>query len=458
MAPTLDTIRDCLEGGVPSTVVTCSADGIPNVAYITQVHFVDSSHIALSFQFFAKTHQNVLVNPHAEVAVIDPITGARYHMEAQYLRTETSGALFESMKARLAGIASHVGMSEVFRLQGADVYRVLGMVRVSRDELPRPSPRINVVSALRRVLEPIPRIADLATLFEETLANLATHLDIPHSMIVIHDAPGQRLYTVASRGYGQSGVGSEIPLGIGVIGVAATHRTPILIPHATTEYSYGRAIRDGAERAGLVATLETAIRLPGLADARSQLAVPMVASGVLVGVLYVDSPSDLRFGYQDEDALVVIAGVLASAARNLMESPDGTGAPLPPPQKTVAATSATAVLPGPSVNIRHFMADGSIFVGDDYLIKGVAGAIVAKLVREFLASKRTEFSNRELRLDPSLKLPEVGDNLEARLVLLQRRLIDRAACLQIERTGRGRFQLNTTRPLQLTEIPANRAR
>jgi adenylate cyclase len=456
MAPTLDTIRDCLEGGVPSTVVTCSADGIPNVAYITQVHFVDSSHIALSFQFFAKTHQNVVVNPHAEVAVIDPITGARYHMEAQYLRTETSGALFESMKARLAGIASHVGMSEVFRLQGADVYRVLGIVRVSRDELPRPRPRINVVSALRRVLEPIPRIADLATLFEETLANLATHLDIRHSMIVILDAPGQRLYTVASRGYVQSGVGSEIPVGVGVIGVAAAHRTPILIPHATAEYSYGRAIRESAERAGLVTALETAIPLPGLPDARSQLAVPLVAGGSLVGVLYVDSPSDLRFGYQDEDALVVIAGVLAAAARNLMEAPEGTGAPLSPPQRSAAAVAAEPS--GPPINIRHFIADGSVFIGDDYLIKGVAGAIVAKLVREFLASKRTEFSNRELRLDPSLKLPEVGDNLEARLVLLQRRLIDRSACLQIERTGRGRFHLNTTRPLQLTEIPANRTR
>ncbi|MSQ21207.1 MAG: hypothetical protein EXR39_17095 [Betaproteobacteria bacterium] len=258
-------------------VVTCSADGVPNATYITQTHFVDASHITLSFQFFSKTHQNVLANPHAEVAVIHPITCARYHVEVQYLRTETAGPLFESMKARLAGIASHVGMSEVFRLQGADVYRVLSVVRVSRDELPSPPPRVNVLSALRKVLEPIPQAMDLAALFNDTLVNLEVHLDIRHSMIVMHDAPGQRLYTVASRGYAQSGVGSEIPLGVGVIGVAAMHRTPILIPHATTEYSYGRAIRESVLRAGISAGLETAIPLPGLVDARSQLAVPIIA-------------------------------------------------------------------------------------------------------------------------------------------------------------------------------------
>ncbi|MFN0300573.1 MAG: GAF domain-containing protein, partial [Burkholderiales bacterium] len=94
-----------------------------------------------------------------------------------------------------------------------------------------------------------------AVLFNDTLENLEAHFDIRHSMIVMLDAPGRRLYTVASRGYAQSGVGSEIPLGVGVIGVAAAHRTPILIPHATTEYSYGRAIRDSAERAGISAGL-----------------------------------------------------------------------------------------------------------------------------------------------------------------------------------------------------------
>ena len=103
--------------------------------------------------------------------------------------------------------------------------------------------------------------------------------------------------------------------------------------------------------------------------------------------------------------------------------------------------------------MRHYAADDSVFFDDDYLIKGVAGAVLWKLVREHAADGRTEFSNRELRLAPELRLPEVGDNLEARLVLLTRRLIDRQACLRLEKTGRGRFHLNVTRPLQLSFVP-----
>lgn len=105
------------------------------------------------------------------------------------------------------------------------------------------------------------------------------------------------------------------------------------------------------------------------------------------------------------------------------------------------------------MRVRHFAANGSVFVNDAYLIKGVAGAIIWKLLREHLRSGRIEFSNRELRLDRTLGLPEVADNLEARLLLLQRRLQESNTGIRLEKSGRGRLRLCLDKPVVLDEVP-----
>lgn len=447
MALTLEALRACFEGAIPSAVATCAADGTPNVSLVSQVHYVDRGHVALSFQFFNKTRQNVLENARAAALVIHPETGAQYRLELEYLRTETAGPLFENMKAKLAGIASHTGMSGVFRLRGADVYRVLEIAAVPGNPLPLPPPRRNILSALRSCVDRLAQSADLGRLLDEVLAGIESELEIRHTMILMLDGSGRRLYTVASRGYPLSGIGSEIAVGCGVIGVAAAERTAIRIMHMTSEYAYGRAIRDSVEKAGLGGTLETAIPFPGLADSRSQIAVPISGGGRLLGVLYAESSEDLRFGYDDEDALVAIAAQLGIAIvlqQQLAETHEEPPAP---------ADGASAPGGAPAV-VRHYAADDSVFLGDDYLIKGVAGAILRKLVRDYLCAGRTEFSNRELRLDPSIRLPDISDNLEARLVLLERRLAERCPFLRIEKTGRGRFRLVVGRPLALEEMRA----
>jgi len=42
-------------------------------------------------------------------------------------------------------------------------------------------------------------------------------MDIGHAMVLLFDPARQTLYTLASNGYVQSGVGAEIDLGKGVI-------------------------------------------------------------------------------------------------------------------------------------------------------------------------------------------------------------------------------------------------
>jgi hypothetical protein len=286
----------------------------------------------------------------------------------------------------------------------------------------------------------------MASLMEIALDAVRTQFCIEHALVLMLDVRGSRLYTIASTGYADSGVGSEIPLGEGVIGVAARERTPIRIGHATSEYAYGRAVREAALREGLA--LETEIPMPGLAESRSQLAVPIEAFGRLIGVLFADSPQDLRFGYDEEDALVAVAGQLGAAIHVLQESPESVE---PAPASTAPETPR-----GAPVAVRHFEENDRVFRDDDYLIKGVAGAILWALAQDFAAKGRTRFTNRELRLDPRIKLPDLGDNLEARLVLLQKRLAERDACIRIEKTGRGQFRLAVTRPLQLSSVAAPR--
>lgn len=439
---TVDHIRDCLEGFIPSAIATCSADGTPNVTYVSQVDYVDREHVALSFQFFNKTRENILANPYATVYVIHPLTGQAYALHLQYLRTEDSGLLFERMKVKLAGIASHSGMTGIFKLQGADIYRVLEIVRVPVAALPPPPPR-NLLSAMRHVAERLRDCTELACLFDETLATLACGFGIEQSMILLADETGQRLYTVASHGYPATGIGWEIRVGEGVIGVAAQHQVPVRIAFKTSEYTYSRAIRQTMTEAGRADELQNEIPFPGLPESESQMAIPIRAGRGLLGVLFVESGQPCRFSYDDEDALVTLMSLLGQQLQALLQQqPDDS-------DNAVPTVPVAAVPTGKAVVVQHYPENDSIFLDDDYLIKGVAGAILWKLVNCYHSSGRDEFSNRELRMDPSIGLPELSDNLEARLILLARRLAERCDYLAIEKTARGRFRLRVSRPLQL---------
>jgi adenylate cyclase len=440
---TLDAIRDCLDGSIPGTLATCAADGTPNVTYVSQVDYVDSEHAALSFQFFSKTRENVLANPEVRVTVIHPLSGASYQLRLRYLRTESEGPLFERMKAKLAGIASHEGMAGVFRLRGSDVYRVLDIEPVPGPVLAVEAPRRNLLAALRQASTRLAASQELEALFDQALATLRDCFGVEHSLLLLLAEAGDRLYTVASGGYARSGVGSEIAVGEGVIGVAAQQRTAICVPHATAEYSYVRAQREAALAQAGGETLPREIPFPGLAEPHSQLAVPIVAGSRLLGVLYAESPEDRRFGYDDEDALSAYGAQLGTAIQLLQQSATE--------DEDEPETTSPRPLGAP-VQVRHYAADDSIFLGEDYLIKGVAGAIFWKLAKAHAEGGRVEFCNRELRLDATLRLPEVGDNLETRLILLSRRLAERCDYLAIEKTGRGRFRFKAERALRLVEV------
>jgi hypothetical protein len=122
-----DEIRPVMESGIPVVLVTCSADGEPNVAVVSQARYVDAEHLAVSFQFFSKTVRNVRENPCASLCLHDIWNARRWLLDLRYDHSETEGPLYDQMSFEIEAIASATGMSGIFKLQAADIYQVVSV-------------------------------------------------------------------------------------------------------------------------------------------------------------------------------------------------------------------------------------------------------------------------------------------------------------------------------------------
>src|SRR5690606_23353467 len=117
-----------------------------------------------------------------------------------------------------------------------------------------------------------------------------------------------------------------------------------------------------------------------------------------------------------EDALGIVAELFSSRFVCLGELPQAE------PEPESESGPSCDIVRGQPLNIRYYAANQSVFIDQDYLIKGVAGAIFWRLINQYQHDGRQDFSNRELRLDAAIGLPDIADNLESRLALLQKRL------------------------------------
>jgi adenylate cyclase len=446
----LSSIERCFTGVVPAVIATAAADGTPNVTYLSRVHLIDAERVALSNQFFSKTSRNLAENPQASLLIIDPVSYDEYRLMLVFERRERRGHVFERLRTDIDAIAVITGMQDVFNLRAADIYRVLDVQRMPSNPhavapAAAPSAAPDAV-AIAEVSARLARCPDLDTLVATMIDGLDEVLGYHHVHLLLLDESGGRLYTVASRGFDAESVGAEVQVGHGVIGAAAARGAPVRVGNLSQMGKYSRSIRQSwDESAGPCPG--PALPIPGLPDARSRMAVPAMAFGQIVGVLAADSTEDIAFGPADEAALSVVASLFASAFETLRaeerDAPPGDARPTPtsPPAETAVTT-----------HVRHFLQDGSTFVDGDYLIKGVAGRILWSLLSQYDIAGRVEFTNRELRLDPTLELPGFKDNLESRLILLTRRLDERSTPIRLRKTGRGRFRLDVATSLRLDAV------
>ncbi len=117
-------IREVMRNGIPCWVVTCSKDGAPNTTAISETFYVDESHVALSHQFFNKTKRNVSESGFASVSLTDIAGASHWLLQLEFDHSETDGPIFDDMEMHIEAIASQTGMSGVFKLRAADVFRV----------------------------------------------------------------------------------------------------------------------------------------------------------------------------------------------------------------------------------------------------------------------------------------------------------------------------------------------
>jgi adenylate cyclase len=451
----LDTLDRCFHGIVPGVIATCDRDGMPNVSYISQVHLLDDRHVVLSCQFFNKTRQNLDENPLAALELYDPLTLEAFRLRLRFLRSETAGPLFEAMALRIQAIATHTGMGGVFKLRSADVFEVLSIE--PREGFIEPPPAgerlvrtlpdgpLTEVRGLQLVSERVARACDLESLMSGALAALDEVFGFTHGMILLPDERG-RLVTVASHGYGDAAIGAEVCAGEGLIGAVAEARSLLRIASVSSELRYGRAIRSAYEAATGAGTLGAEIPLPRLAEAESQMAIPLLVQGRLIGVLALECRDSLTFAKWHEAFLQVLANQIASGIDHMMERVDDDAAPAVPTRPSAENLLATR-----RRSFCYYRNDDCVFVDGEYLIRNVPAKILWKILRAYEADGRTEFSNRELRLDPSLGLPPIKDNLESRLILLRKRLEQKCPDVRVVPTRRGRFELALQCGLDLVE-------
>ena len=307
-ASTLDGPRAlCFEGGVPAVIATAAADGTPNVTYLSRVQLVDDERVALSNQFFSKTARNLAENPRASVLLIEPLTYEQFRLHAVLRAHRAAGpGVRAAPRADVDALAALIGMQDVFKLRAADIYRVVDIERCSPaarragDERRRPragrpgaeaSPSWRAAAPVRR-----PRHAGRA----RPSTGWPSCFGYEHSLLLLLDEDGRRLYTIASRGYDAEGVGSEVVVGEGLdrhgrrAVRADADRQPA--PDGEVLPSVRRAYEDSGDAGDRRGTS----RCRGCRMPRAGSPCRRWRYGQLVGVLLVESDEVVAFAAADE--------------------------------------------------------------------------------------------------------------------------------------------------------------
>ena len=238
------------------------------------------------------------------------------------------------MEMQIEAIASMTGMSGIFKLRAADIYRVLSVEKlpypdVDRLRHPMAKPSAGALKTqselarktaefqiLQRVSADINSTLDLDEICDVALRTMDELFEFHHANILLLEPDGQTLKVVASRGYENQAIGGRVQIGTGVIGVVAQKRKMLRVSNLGQQRAYAAAQRRETMKSGLQANVGETVPVPGLANAESQIAIPLLIRDELIGVFSIESPVPRSFGEHERDLVSIVANQIASAIHN----------------------------------------------------------------------------------------------------------------------------------------------
>ena len=169
---------------------------------------------------------------------------------------------------------------------------------------------------LQRVSADINSTLDLDEICDVALRTMDELFEFHHAIILLLEPDNTTLKVVASRGYEGQSIGGRVQVGTGVIGMVARKRQLMQVNNLGHQRAYVAAQRREMEKAGQQSQLGEAIPVPGLPNAESQIAIPLLIRDDLIGVFSIESPRPRSFGEHERDLVSIIANQIASAIHN----------------------------------------------------------------------------------------------------------------------------------------------
>ena len=186
-----------------------------------------------------------------------------------------------------------------------------------RDDLARTIERKAAeLEILQRVSSAINSTLELDEICDIALRTMDELFKFHHAIILLVEPGGEMLRVVASRGYENQAVGGRLRIGTGVIGMVAEKRRLLHVNNLGQQRSYAAAQRRQMVKAGRGAELGDAVPVPGLSNAESQIAIPLLIGDELIGVFSIESAVPQTFDADDRGLVLIVANQIASAIRN----------------------------------------------------------------------------------------------------------------------------------------------